>query len=573
MTLFLPIIYVRGFAGGTQGIDKAADDPFYGFNEGSTHVRVGAHGKPHFYQFESPLLRLMIDYEYKLMVNGNQQRLLQDAKSNTLSPRSIWVYRFYDPSATTFDKPPVPYRIEDAASGLANYIAQVLDKTKDADQVYLVAHSMGGLVCRSAIQRYMYRPDRTPSPDQISVGAGSVQDPSDLVVPAGRESPVRRFLSWLLPREKTQRQPTSGTGRSSNVVARNRDMHGIQVYPPFPVSKVVTYGTPHGGIDIDLGGSIGDWVIETFGPNGSDIFKEPRMRQYLCPEGMEEFEPEDGWDSRVPYFSALPAERFLSLVGTNPGDYDVALGWSSRAVGVKSDGLVQIRNAYVKGSNRAYIHRSHSGRYGLVNSEEGYQNLQRFLFGNLKIALSLASLDLDTSSGRVWQADVALAIREVPVLMHYQSARTHCPVVLNEENRDTPLNPVPLVTAFLLPKPTSAGPRRYTLDLRVFALREEGGFLSFGSHLEQVADWQDTLLMDVYTNGNGSVGNALYQWNSTIEGPIDQAGPLKKKLVWSEAAGHTAQAPQWSATIDFPSIANKVLGKKARLDVGIAPWQ
>jgi hypothetical protein len=188
----------------------------------------------------------------------------------------------------------------------------------------------------------------------------------------------------------------------------------------------------------------------------------------------------------VPYFSALPAERFLSLVGTNPGDYEVASGWSSRAVGVKSDGLVQIRNAYVKGSNRAYIHRSHSGRYGLANSEEGYQNLQRFLFGNLKVAISLSDLDLDTNEGTVWQADVGLAIRGVPVLMHYQSARTHCPVVLNEENRDTPLSPVPLVTAFLLPKENPAQPRRYALDLRVFALREEGAFLSFGSHLEQV---------------------------------------------------------------------------------------
>ena len=26
-----PIIYVRGFAGGTSGIDTATDDPFYGF--------------------------------------------------------------------------------------------------------------------------------------------------------------------------------------------------------------------------------------------------------------------------------------------------------------------------------------------------------------------------------------------------------------------------------------------------------------------------------------------------------------------------------------------------------------
>lgn len=572
MTLFLPIIYVRGFAGGTLGIDKAADDPFYGFNEGSTHVRVGAHGKPHFYQFESPLLRLMIDYEYKLMVNGNQQRLLQDAKSNTLPARSLWVYRFYDPSASTFDKPPVPYRLEDAASGLADYIAQVLDKTKDADQVYLVAHSMGGLVCRSAIQRYLYQSDRTPSPGQISAGAGAVQDPSDATAPP-RRSPLRRFLSWLFPKDKTQRQPVPEPDARPRLLDHSKGRRGTEVLPPFPVSKVVTYGTPHGGIDIDLGGPIGDWVIETFGPNGSDIFKEPRMRQYLCPVGLEEFEPEGGWDARVPYFSALPAERFLSLVGTNPGDYDVALGWSSKAVGVKSDGLVQIRNAYVKGSNRAYIHRSHSGRYGLVNSEEGYQNLKRFLFGNIKIALSLASLDLDTSDGTVWQADVALAIREVPVLMHYQSARTHCPVVLSEENRDSPLNPVPLVTAFLLPKPPALGPRRYTLDLRVFALREDGGFLSFGSHLEQVADWQDTLLMDVYSEADGSVRQALYQWNSTVDGPIAQVTTLKKKLVWTEAPGHTEKTPQWTASIEFPSMANKILGKKARIDVGISPWQ
>jgi hypothetical protein len=34
----LPIIYVRGFAGGTSGIDSQTDDPFYGFNVGSTHV-------------------------------------------------------------------------------------------------------------------------------------------------------------------------------------------------------------------------------------------------------------------------------------------------------------------------------------------------------------------------------------------------------------------------------------------------------------------------------------------------------------------------------------------------------
>jgi hypothetical protein len=55
-----PIIYVLGFAGGTSGIDTAADDPFYGFNDDATHVRVGGDGNPQFYQFEGPLLTFTI---------------------------------------------------------------------------------------------------------------------------------------------------------------------------------------------------------------------------------------------------------------------------------------------------------------------------------------------------------------------------------------------------------------------------------------------------------------------------------------------------------------------------------
>jgi hypothetical protein len=35
-------------------------------------------------------------------------------------------------------------------------------------------------------------------------------------------------------------------------------------------------------------------------------------------------------------------------------------------------------------SPRAYVHRSHSGQYGIVNSEEGFQNLTRFLFGSVR---------------------------------------------------------------------------------------------------------------------------------------------------------------------------------------------
>ena len=535
MGQILPIIYVRGFAGGTSGIDSAVDDPFYGFNEGSTHVRIGAVGEPQFYQFESPMMRLIADHRYNVLVGGDQDRLLATALDDSLPAETIWIYRFYDASASTFNAPPKPYCIEDAARGLADYIRLVAAKTQGVDQVYLVAHSMGGLVCRSAIQRYMSQGVQAPTPQMVAAGGGSASD-------AGNPDP----------------DTVTVTGKAA---------------PPFPVSKVVTYGTPHGGIDIDLGGPIADWIMQTFGPNGSDIFTHPRMQQYLTPPSEK---PPDGddWDPRKPYFSPLPAERYLSLVGTDPGDYDAALGWSSRAVGVESDGLVQIRNAYVKGSNRAYIHRSHSGRYGLVNSEEGYQNLQRFLFGNLKVALSLADLDLDTSDGTVWQADVGLAIRGVPVLMHYQSTSTHCPVMLSEGSQDTPLNPVPLVTAFLLPGTGPSEPRRYALDLRVFAIREHHGFFSFGDHLEQVADWQDTLLVDVSTKPDGGIDRATYQWNSTLPGVIAQTKDLSETLTWTPSPDSPAGTPEWVAQIELPPTATTgVLGAKAHIAMGIAPWQ
>ena len=36
---YLPIIYVRGYAGSDKDVEEAVNDPFYGFNSGSTHIR------------------------------------------------------------------------------------------------------------------------------------------------------------------------------------------------------------------------------------------------------------------------------------------------------------------------------------------------------------------------------------------------------------------------------------------------------------------------------------------------------------------------------------------------------
>lgn len=494
----LPIIYVRGFSGGQSGIDKVVDDPFYGFNEGSTHIRVGAQGAPRFYQFEGPLLRLVLEQGYTLRVEGSQERKLLDAAEGDLEPGSVWVYRFYDPNSGTFGQEPKPYRIEEAAEGLAAFIQLVLEKTRDAHRVNLVAHSMGGLVCRSALQRYL------PEPAAV-------------------------------------------------------------------VSKLFTIGTPHGGIDPELGGAIGDWIIDKFGPNGSDIFQHRRMKEYLLPkdyDGAAETDAKTGrWDPRR-MVGTFPVTRVLSVVGTNAKDYDVALGLSSKAMGPQSDGLVAIRNAYVQGAARAYVHRSHSGRYGLVNSEEVYQNLKRFLFGTLRVELGLRNMDFEHDGNRVWQVDARLAVRGLPVLMHEQTADHYCPVDLNAEaeGRPTPTAPVPLVTTFLLPGNRKFA--RYALHLKVVSLDQKGGIFGWGDHLEQIADWEDTLIVDVAVREDGLVEEVRWQWNSELPGRVADKEVLDNRLEWET----DSEEDGWQPEVLLPSTGRRLLGDGAALALFVTRW-
>ncbi|MEA2506654.1 MAG: hypothetical protein QOH48_1272 [Actinomycetota bacterium] len=492
-----PIVYVRGFAGGTSGIDKQVDDPFYGFNAGSTHVRVDGDGDPRFYQFEGVLVRLIDDEEYKLFVGGDQHAYLESHDDGSLPPASIWVYRFYDAAASTFGAKPVPFNIEDAAVGLYDYVQLVRAKTK-APRVHLVAHSMGGLICRSMIEK-------------ISQEEG-------------------------------------------------RD-HGSDI-----VDKLFTFGTPHGGISFERGGGLIDWAMETFGPSGADIFSPPKMYGYLTPGAHWGDEPKDqDWRPYTLGEGAFDVERIFCLIGTDPTDY----GMVQKVVGPKSDGLVMIDNAYIRGANRAFVHRSHSGRYGLVNSEEGYQNLRRFLFGSLRVKVELNGLSLTSQNAdEVWQADVRLSIRGLPIVMHEQLAAHYCPVQLNMEedrHRDTPDAPVPLATVFLLDQskwsldPLEAPPPRcrYAMKLRVYSLKTKHGFFSWKDHLEQVADWEDTLIVDIGQAPDDVEHQHVWaNWKSQLAGAIEDHDPISDQ---------PEEVADDAVTVPLPSTATAILGDDARL--------
>ena len=541
----LPVVYVRGYAGATSGIDSQVDDPFYGFNLGATHVRVGGDGDPMFYQFEGPMLRLMTDENYRLIVHGDQQQFLNDAEDGTIPKESLWVYRFYDQAATTFVPQPHEgmverfisglrkhvtadgFDIETAAAGLYDLIMTIRAKT-GADKVLVVAHSMGGLVVRCMMQKICFQANRVP--------AKSI------------------------------------------------------------VAKFFTYGTPHGGISFDIGAL--DWAQQAFGP-AADIFAPEKMFGYLTPGKKFGDLPGRGdqWDPQFVDEKVFSAANIFCIIGTDPKDY----GLSRVVVGPKSDGLVRIEHAYVRGANRAYVYKSHSGSYGEVNSEEGYQNLRRFLFGRWAVGVKLGGLpaypkDMAQRPAEdqwpTWQADMSLAIRGVSVVISEQQAAHWCPIQINEElsqHVDSPDDPVTLASTFLLdpahllelarergdtdPPQRHGGRLRYVLSLSVFKLVERGGFFSFGEHLEQVSDWADSLIVDVGPNDAGTGLQAWAAWNSQVAGPNDELDPITEGLPAGQRDPISFDTTEGmrSCDIALPTVAQalSILGPRAHITLQV----
>jgi len=327
---YYPIIYVRGYAGTDNDIEDTVSDPYMGFNLGSTRIRTVWTGETERLYFESPLVRLMKDFEYRDVYSvGLNLADIDEVKPGELAPRSIIIYRYYDLVSSIFGEGK-QIKMEDFGRGLSDLIIKVRDRVcrsedKHAFKVYLVGHSMGGLVIRCFLQN-------------SEIGSAEAKA---------------------------------------------------------LVDKAFTYATPHNGIDLDIIGNVPSF----FTHNSADNFNRDRMRQYLQL-------PSATADDKVNTLNGkFDLDRFFCLVGTNSKDYAVAAGWSARVVGPFSDGLVRINNAVMFGSAtdtddrsrigpRAYVHRSHSGYYGIVNSEEGYQNLTRFLFGDARVDGELEIRDI-----------------------------------------------------------------------------------------------------------------------------------------------------------------------------------
>src|SRR5262245_37386494 len=156
---FYPIIYVRGYAGTDDEVEDTVSDPYMGFNLGSTKLRTVWTGATERYYFESPLVRLMKDFDYRDVYSAglNFAELDKLPEGGSMSPRSIIVYRYYDLVSATFGEGK-QVKMEDFGKGLGSLINKLRDRICDDNEsrakfrVYLVGHSMGGLVIRCFLQ-------------------------------------------------------------------------------------------------------------------------------------------------------------------------------------------------------------------------------------------------------------------------------------------------------------------------------------------------------------------------------------------------------------------------------------
>jgi hypothetical protein len=219
------------------------------------------------------------------------------------------------------------------------------------------------------------------------------------------------------------------------------------------------------------------------------------------------------------------------------------------------------------------VHRSHGGRYGIVNSEEGYQNLQRFLFGDLEVRVEILGLDVgrDEEEEVEFQLDVGLAIRGLPVLVHEH----YCPVLVERRmQHDSVDTPKPLFTTFLsssAPRPMTAGEPcptlRHALRLRLLSIRDVNGRFLFADHLEQTEDWHDVLLVDIEPGDDDRLPRAWAAWSSTVSGAVRSWTPTEEDAL----ADLDETRQRWCGEIRVPPVARPLMGEDARLRVTVTP--
>lgn len=433
---YYPIVYVRGYAMTEGEREDVFHDAYYGFSATSVEKREAP--PPKYFEvdiFEGQFIRLMKmrDYGYADAVN----RGLRDFHDNPT--RSIFVSRFYDRDYLGGTIRDVTKHAEELCNlivggndrdgnEITDDVRTRLKKAKPIGcdfgpndrefKVILVAHSMGGLVCRTLIQHTMRERGLDPA-------------------------------AWI--------------------------------------HRLVTIGSPHGGIEL---GRVPDFieqtVAHTVNPFNSGIFDPDNMRRYL--------HIPDDHDVRSLGQSGFPVKRCFCIIGSDYRSYNA----TKFVTGGFSDGLVKQDRAYVvqgqqppageryKEENVAFganVHRAHSGNRGIVNSYESYENLSRFLFGNLRADISLVDIDINVPEEKgakfIYDFEFLASIKGTGVYLQRRE-QDPCENAIRFEAHKWPGDGIFFYTGFLRSSEKVDADSKFAefaLTLRVVEHRIQQGFL------------------------------------------------------------------------------------------------
>lgn len=445
-----PIVYVRGFAATAGAREETFYDTYYGYAETSVEKRSAM--PPQFMEpivFEGQLIRLLKEYGYVDAANGGLTLALSNAAAVMQNPlQSLWISRFYDRDVMLEQVRSIEEHAEDLRNLICKKIPEELEKlegvTVDLGQnrenykVILIAHSMGGLVCRCLLQN---------------------------TLPTLGEDPKR----WI--------------------------------------HRFVTIGTPHGGIELS---AVPDFLEDLLAGKknalNAAIFKEDRMRQYLKLKKPEDLQSLNG---------KYPEGRCLCLIGSDHASYNVV----KKATGNHSDGLVKQSRAYIQGAYWANVHRAHSGRRGIVNSFETYENIRRFLFGDTRVRLWLENVDLPMAPPpgdieEFYDFEISVAIRGTGIFLH-QRKQNPCENAQRFTRKEFPLARVHLHTGFLDTKLRPFGEKfsHFLLAFRVAQHRVRDGFL-FDHQYPERTIYSESMEVRVNLNPVGDVPLVESRWLS-----------------------------------------------------------
>jgi hypothetical protein len=172
------------------------------------------------------------------------------------------------------------------------------------------------------------------------------------------------------------------------------------------------------------------------------------------------------------------------------------------------------------------VHRAHSGPFGIVNSEEGYQNLSRFLFGDIRYEAALEPVDVIRDLPGLEAEDelehleieIDLAIRGLPIHIQTRKGQHQSAIVLRMTRRaggfaQEKRVATPLFTGYLrCSKKLKGDPlMRCAFQIRIVPHYRHAGWIR-ASRLEGEALLNDSLI--VGCPRSASAATIEYRWST-----------------------------------------------------------